>query len=77
MTTQALIASVVVVIIAVLTLIYAGIEADFTPLVLAGLAVLIGGVIAIIKWILWFVHKILNLENHKFDFRLIYTKDID
>jgi len=52
MTIQASIASVVVVIIAVLTLIYAGIEADFAPLVLAGLVVLIGGVIAIIKWIL-------------------------
>jgi len=52
MTTQASIASVVVVIIAVLTLIYAGIEADSAPLVLAGLVVLIGGVIAIIKWIL-------------------------
>jgi hypothetical protein len=49
MTIQASIASVVVVIITVLTLIYAGIEADFVPLVLAGLVVLIGGVIVIIK----------------------------
>ena len=54
MPSQASIASLVVVIIVGFTLIVAGVEADSfitTPLVLGGLAVLIGGVIAIIKWI--------------------------
>ncbi len=63
MTIQASIASFVVVIIVGLTLIYAGIQADSfitAPLVLGGLVVLIGGVIAIIKWVSWFILKILN-----------------
>jgi len=54
MTIQASIASFVVVIIVGLTLIYSGIQADSfitAPLVLGGLVVLIGGVIAIIKWV--------------------------
>ena len=54
MTSQASIASFVVVFIAGFTLISAGIAADSfitAPLVLGGLVVLIGGVIAILKWI--------------------------
>ena len=47
MTLQAMIASFVVVIITGVTLIYAGINGDFFPLVLVGFVVLIGGIIAI------------------------------
>jgi len=49
MTIQAMIASFVVVIIVGLTLTYSGIQGDFTPLILGGLVVLIGGTIAIFK----------------------------
>ena len=60
MTIQAMIASFVVVIITGLTLIYSGIQGDFTPLILGGLVVLIGGTIAIFKKISWFILEILN-----------------
>ncbi len=49
MTLQAMIAAFVVVTIAGVSLIYAGVQADFAPFVIGGLVVLIGGTIAIIK----------------------------
>ena len=49
MTLQAMIASFAVVMISGVTLIYAGINGEFPPLVIGGFVVLIGGAIAIFK----------------------------
>ncbi len=65
---QASIASFVVVIIVGFTLIVTGNQADnfmTMPLVIGGVAVLIGGTIAIYKWIYWF-QKILKFQVFQF-----------
>ena len=49
MTTQAMIAAFVVVIITGVTLMVSGVQADFPLFVIVGLLVLIGGTIVIIK----------------------------